>query len=100
MGGTSSLNYMLYVRGNKHDFNQWAALGNTGWSYEDVLPYFVKSEDNLNPRYAGTRYHGRGGYLTVSEPLFHTPLADAFIKGGLEMGYQHRDGNGEFQTGE
>lgn len=99
MGGTSSLNYMLYVRGNKRDYDQWAAMGNTGWSYEDVLPYFIKSEDNQNPAYAATRYHGTGGYLTVGEPTFLTPLSDAFIKGGIEMGYPIRDGNGEFQTG-
>lgn len=99
LGGTSSLNYMLYVRGNRRDFDQWAALGNTGWSYEEVLPYFTKSEDNQNPYLAGTRYHGKGGYLTVGEAAFKTPLASAFIEGGIEMGYEHRDGNGEYQTG-
>ena len=46
MGGTNELNGMLYIRGNAEDYNKWAALGNTGWSYKDVLPYFVKSEDN------------------------------------------------------
>lgn len=49
MGGSSSMNIMQYVRGNKEDFNTWAKLGNPGWSYEDVLPYFIKSENNKNP---------------------------------------------------
>ena len=48
MGGTSELNHMMYVRGNAEDYNKWAELGNTGWSYKDVLPYFKKSEDNRN----------------------------------------------------
>ena len=100
MGGTSSLNYMLYVRGNRHDFDQWAAMGNYGWSYEEVLPYFVKSEDNQNPYLAGTKYHGKGGELTVGEATFKTPLAYAFIQGGQEMGYKNRDGNGQYQPGE
>lgn len=46
MGGTSSINGMLYVRGNKEDFDNWAKMGNPGWRYEEVLPYFIKSEDN------------------------------------------------------
>lgn len=91
---------MLYVRGNRHDYDRWAALGNHGWSFEQVLPYFTKSEDNTNPYLAGTRYHGRGGYLTVSESSFRTPLGEAFIRGGLEMGYKNRDGNGQHQTGD
>ncbi|XP_046455625.1 glucose dehydrogenase [FAD, quinone]-like isoform X3 [Daphnia pulex] len=99
MGGTSSINYMLYVRGNRRDYDQWAQLGNYGWSYDDVLPYFVKSEDNQNPYLAGTKYHGKGGYLTVSEAGYQSPLGGAFIQGGKEMGYENRDGNGEYQTG-
>lgn len=46
MGGSSSINGMLYIRGNKDDYNTWASLGNPGWSYDDVLPFFIKSEDN------------------------------------------------------
>jgi choline dehydrogenase-like flavoprotein len=99
MGGTSSINYMLYVRGNRRDYDQWAQLGNYGWSYDEVLPYFVKSEDNQNPYLAGTKYHGKGGYLTVSEAGYQSPLGGAFIQGGKEMGYENRDGNGEYQTG-
>jgi choline dehydrogenase-like flavoprotein len=74
-------------------------MGNYGWSYDDVLPYFIKSEDNKNPKYAATKYHGIGGYLTVGEAPFRTPLAEAFIKAGEELGYDETDGNGESQTG-
>ncbi|KAG0711287.1 Glucose dehydrogenase [FAD, quinone] [Chionoecetes opilio] len=100
MGGSSVLNYMLYVRGNKRDYDHWEALGNSGWGYDHVLPYFKKSEDNRNPYIArNTHYHGTGGYLTVQEAPWRTPLATAFIEAGIEMGYENRDYNAEFQTG-
>ncbi|XP_046455617.1 glucose dehydrogenase [FAD, quinone]-like [Daphnia pulex] len=100
LGGSSSINYMLYVRGNKKDYDNWRDVyGCDGWGYDDVLPYFIKSEDNQNPFLAGTKYHGKGGYLSVGEPAFRSPLGAAFIEGGVEMGYQNRDYNGEFQTG-
>ncbi len=120
IGGSSVLNYMLYVRGNRRDYDGWAGQGNPGWSYDDVLPYFKKSEDNKNPSLANTKYHGKGGYQTVEvtiakrrrtsetstdaesltqEAPFRTPLADIFVRAGTELGFQNRDGNGEFQTG-
>ena len=100
LGGSSVLNYMLYVRGNRRDYDRWADLGNIGWSYEEVLPYFIKSEDNRNPYIAAnTKYHGTGGYLTVQEPPHRTPLLAAFIQGGKEMGFDHIDGNAAQQTG-
>ena len=99
LGGSSVLNYMLYVRGNRHDYDQWEAAGNPGWGYKQALHYFKKSEDNRNPHLAATPYHSSGGYLTVQEAPWKTPLATAFVEAGVEMGYQNRDGNGEFQTG-
>ena len=99
MGGSSTLNYMLYVRGNRRDYDNWEAEGNPGWGYDTVLHYFKKSEDNRNPYLAATKYHGVGGYLTVQEPPWRTPLATAFIEAGVEMGFENRDANGEFQTG-
>ncbi|XP_029680542.1 glucose dehydrogenase [FAD, quinone]-like [Formica exsecta] len=99
LGGSSVLNAMIYVRGNRHDYDNWARLGNNGWSYEEVLPYFLKSEDNRNPYLARTPYHKTGGYLTVQEPPWKSPLALAFLQAGQEMGYENRDINGFNQTG-
>lgn len=99
IGGSSVLNYMLYLRGHKKDYDNWEALGNPGWGYKDALYYFKKSEDNTNPYLAETPYHGTGGYLTVGEAPFHTPLAAAFVEAGVEMGYENRDLNGEKGTG-
>ncbi|KAH0817401.1 hypothetical protein GEV33_005390 [Tenebrio molitor] len=99
LGGSSVLNAMIYVRGNKHDYDQWESLGNPGWSYNDVLPYFMKSEDNRNPYLAKTNYHNKGGYLTVQESPWRTPLSIAFLQAGKELGYEIRDCNGEKQTG-
>lgn len=99
LGGSSVLNYMIYVRGNKNDFDHWAEMGNPGWDYNSVLPYFLKSEDNRNPYLANTPYHSTGGYLTVQEAPWHTPLVAAFVEAGTELGYENRDINGEKQTG-
>ena len=99
LGGSSVLNAMVYVRGNKRDYDSWEQQGNIGWSYKDVLPYFTKSEDNRNPYLARTPYHKAGGLLTVQEAPWRTPLSIAFIKAGKELGYEHRDCNGAKQTG-
>ncbi|XP_063368699.1 glucose dehydrogenase [FAD, quinone]-like [Cydia amplana] len=99
LGGSSVLNYMLYLRGNRRDYDTWESLGNKGWGYEDVLYYFKKSEDNQNPSLAETPYHGTGGYLTVSEAPYHSPLVEYFVEAGKELGYENRDINGEKQAG-
>ncbi|CAK1590448.1 unnamed protein product [Parnassius mnemosyne] len=100
LGGSSVLNTMLYIRGNKRDFDQWESFGNPGWGYEDVLPYFKKSEDQRNPYLArDTRHHGVGGYLTVQDAPYNTPIGAAFLQAGEEMGYDIVDVNGAQQTG-
>ncbi|CAH0394237.1 unnamed protein product [Bemisia tabaci] len=99
IGGSSVLNYMLYVRGNKKDYAHWESLGNPGWGPAEALYYFKKSEDNMNPYLSRSPFHGTGGYLTITEAPWHTPLAAAFVQAGEEMGYPNRDINGEFQTG-
>lgn len=78
IGGSSVLNTMLYVRGNRRDYDNWASLGNPGWSFEEVLPYFKKSQDQRNPYLAkNTRYHATGGYLTVQDSPWNTPLGES-----------------------
>lgn len=99
LGGSSVLNAMIYVRGNKNDYDLWETLGNVGWSHDNVLPYFKKSEDNRNPYLAKSPYHSTGGYLTVQEAPWRTPLSVSFLKAGMELGYEVRDLNGEQQTG-
>ncbi|XP_032526920.2 glucose dehydrogenase [FAD, quinone] [Danaus plexippus] len=100
LGGSSVLNTMLYIRGNKRDFDQWESFGNPGWGYEDVLPYFKKSEDQRNPYLAkDTKYHSTGGYLTVQDAPYNTPIGAAFLQAGEEMGYDILDINGAQQTG-
>lgn len=66
LGGSSTLNYMLYVRGNKRDYDLWASYGNYGWSWEDVFPYFVKSEDNRDPDILKNGYHGKLVFAQMS----------------------------------
>ncbi|CAL7944275.1 unnamed protein product [Xylocopa violacea] len=99
LGGSSVLNYMLYVRGNRHDYDYWESLGNPGWGYDQALYYFKKSEDNRNPYLQKSPYHSTGGYLTVQESPWKTPLVVAFVQAGMELGYENRDINGERQTG-
>ncbi|KAF6215974.1 hypothetical protein GE061_000311 [Apolygus lucorum] len=100
IGGSSTLNFMVYSRGNHRDYDNWAAMGNEGWSYKEVLPYFMLSEDNRNPKYAqDTTYHRTGGYQTVSNPNYETPLLQAYLQGGQELGFQVKDLNGASQTG-
>ncbi|XP_043664633.1 fatty acid synthase-like [Vespula pensylvanica] len=96
---SQGISVIEYVRGNRLDYDKWARMGNTGWSYEEVLPYFLKSEDNRNPYLQKSPYHKTGGYLTVQEPPWRSPLSIAFLQAGQELGYENRDINGESQTG-
>ncbi|KAK3909029.1 Glucose dehydrogenase [FAD, quinone] [Frankliniella fusca] len=99
IGGSSVLNTMLYIRGNRRDYDQWASMGNYGWSFDEVLPYFKKSEDQRNPYLAKSPYHSTGGYLTVQDNPFNTPLGVAFVQAGEELGFDIVDVNGAQQTG-
>lgn len=97
LGGSSSINAMLYVRGHRHDYDQWAALGNKGWSYDEVLPYFIKSEQNQQLNDA---FHGQDGPLTVSEVSCPSALNAAFIQAAGIHGIQRTpDYNGACQEG-
>ncbi|OYU67274.1 MAG: choline dehydrogenase [Cytophagaceae bacterium BCCC1] len=98
MGGSSSTNAMAYVRGNKEDYNDWAKLGNEGWAYEDVLPFFKKSENNQDIQ---NDFHGNAGLLNVEfSKNFKTPFSQAFIESCIESGFSdNKDYNGEQQAG-
>ncbi|TAF64673.1 MAG: FAD-dependent oxidoreductase [Cytophagales bacterium] len=97
LGGSSSTNAMIYIRGNKEDYNDWSKMGNEGWSYEEVLPYFLKSEDNAQFQ---NQYHQRGGYLHVTKPYWASPLRSPFLEAHRENGYPVLDDlNGEQQEG-
>jgi choline dehydrogenase len=98
IGGSSSINAMIYIRGNRQDYDDWAALGNEGWSYEDVLPYFRKAENNQDlPEDA---FHGTSGPLYVSNRRYTNPMSRAFVQAGQELGYDHNpDFNGNHQEG-
>lgn len=100
LGGSSVINYMVYTRGSPKDFDNWERLGAKGWSYNDVLPYFKKSEDMQDDHMANNGYHGSGGYLKVSTNTFKTPAIKAFLEAGAELGYATNiDYNGPTQSG-
>ncbi|KNC26974.1 hypothetical protein FF38_09255 [Lucilia cuprina] len=98
MGGSSVLNYMMYTRANRRDYDHWAKLGNEGWSYRDVLPYFKKFEGSTVPD-ADKDYVGRKGPVKVSYTDWKSPIAHAFVKGLQEDGLKKRDYNGRIQQG-
>jgi len=98
LGGCSTINYMLYVRGNRRDYDSWAYNdGATGWSYREVLPYFLRSEDNQDEELQKSPYHSTGGQLTVSPIPDPTKLALSFGEAGSSLGYPTGDYNGKIQ---
>jgi choline dehydrogenase-like flavoprotein len=97
IGGSSSMNAMIYLRGNRLDYDDWAADGCDGWSYAEVLPYFKRGEDN---ELGESTYHGAGGPLAVSESRSLCPLVDAMLDAAVEAGHERNpDLNGERQEG-
>ncbi|MGL6044050.1 MAG: GMC family oxidoreductase, partial [Sandaracinobacteroides sp.] len=97
LGGSSSINGLLYVRGQAADYDNWAQLGCTGWSHSDILPYFKRSEGNERLH---DENHGSDGPLNVSDPADHHPISDACIAAGVEAGIPFNpDCNGESQDG-
>ncbi|CAB0030902.1 unnamed protein product [Trichogramma brassicae] len=101
MGGSSVMNFMIAVRGNKADYDSWAEeTGDYSWSYENMLRYFKKLETNdvkLDP--IDKMYHNFNGPVRIANPKYHSQLADAFVEAGMEMGYAPTDYNGEQQIG-
>lgn len=97
IGGGSSVNAMIYIRGQAQDYDGWAAAGNPGWAYADVLPVFKALENNME---LADAYHGTEGELHVSETGFHHPLCRAFIRAAQQRGLTHNpDFNGASQEG-
>jgi choline dehydrogenase len=97
LGGSSSINYMVYIRGNRADYDHWASLGNRGWSYEEVLPYFIKSETN---QAFNDRYHGQSGPLIVSNHPQLSPVTQRYLAAAQEGGIDYNpDFNGKQQDG-
>jgi choline dehydrogenase len=98
VGGTSSINGMVYTRGHPHDFDDWAAAGNPGWSYREILPYFIRSENN--EAFRESPYHGVGGPMNVISICPHNPLVDRFVAAAASLGYsRNADFNGADQEG-
>ncbi len=94
LGGTSSINTMVYVRGNRLDFDEW---NQPGWSFDELLPYFLRSEDNER---GASAYHGVGGPMAVSDGRAKNPMAKAFVEAAVEAGHAYNDDfNGETQDG-
>jgi choline dehydrogenase len=97
LGGSSSINGLLYVRGQAEDYDHWRQLGNPGWSYSDVLPYFKRSENQTN---GADEFHGADGPLAVANLVERNPLCEAFIKSAVQAGIPRNDDfNGATQEG-
>ena len=107
LGGSSSINGMIYVRGDRHDFDSWATLGAKGWSYDELLPHFVRTEDQQRSEEEFTKpWHGRGGPLTANNLHNPHPVSLAMVKAAIQTGMPackdfnngHPDGAGLFQV--
>ena len=96
LGGSSSINGLLYIRGQRQDYDGWAQLGLRGWSYDDLHPYFLRSQHQERDGMDG---HAKGGPLNVSDVTERHPVSDAVIEAGKALGLPHRDVNGEDQEG-
>jgi choline dehydrogenase len=97
LGGSSSINAMIYIRGNALDYDQWAADGNPGWDYASVLPYFMRAEQQQR---GADAFHGEEGPLTVSDLQDPFPISQSFVEAGVELGYgRNSDFNGAQQEG-
>ena len=97
LGGSSSINFMMYVRGNRHDYDHWQSLGNSGWGYQDVLPYFKKSEHQQR---GAAKFHGVNGELSVTDIQSPAAVSQRFIDACVSMGYDYNpDFNGAQQEG-
>ncbi|CAH2986306.1 unnamed protein product [Chilo suppressalis] len=95
VGGSSVLNYMIYTRGSQPDYDNWRDMGNEGWGWDEVLPYFKKIENFQIPSINNSKYHGYEGYLNVEHAPFRTPVSEAWVRGAQQLGFKYGDYNGE-----
>ncbi|KAK5638296.1 hypothetical protein RI129_012591 [Pyrocoelia pectoralis] len=98
VGGSTILNYMMYVRGYKDDYDRWGAMGNPGWSYKDIFPYFLKLEDT-NVKIRDREYRGKGGHLSVQDVPYRSKSVDVFVEGAQQAGHKYVDYNGKESMG-
>ena len=97
LGGSSAINLMIYIRGNHRDFDRWQELGNPGWSYQDMLPYFKKSEHSSR---GASKFHGTDGELSVTDEISPTAISQRYIDAAMALGYDYNpDFNGVQQAG-
>jgi choline dehydrogenase-like flavoprotein len=97
LGGSSSVNAMVYARGQREDYDSWAAEGNAGWGFDDVLPYFKKAENNER---GADAFHATGGPLNVMDLRSPNPFVQSYVSAGVEAGFKpNADFNGEAQEG-
>lgn len=99
LGGSSMINAMLYVRGNKKNFDDWAAEGATGWSYNDVEKHFLKLEDNRDIEELDPGFHRSGGPMTAEKIKYNPEIKNPLLNAMIDMGYEVVDSNGKRQTG-
>lgn len=99
LGGTGAMTGMMYSRGHRLVYDAWRDAGIVGWGYDDVLPYFKKSESNRNPELVEREYHGFDGPVTVQQFQHRPDMAESIVQAGAELGYRAGDLNGHNQTG-
>lgn len=98
LGGSTIINYMIHTRGNALDYDRWAQLGNPGWSYREILKYFIELEKTY-VKYHDKSYRGHNGSVPSSDVWFRTKSVDAFVQAAQQAGHPYVDYNGKSQLG-
>lgn len=99
LGGSSVLNFMIYTRGSREDYDNWESMGNDGWGWHDVLPYFKKIENFNIPTRFDSKYHSKSGHVNIEYAPFRTETGKQWIKAAQELGFKYNDYNGPEPSG-